>query len=197
MRFVSALAVAVAGLAIGGAALASTSPRTTVEFQTAPQAVGNPQTTINGLEINGRTVVFTSLGRFVMHVMGEDGHPYVLDIVPATEGFCRFFAGPDGDFACFSAKATPQVVPASPPVPTAPLLVDGTVFGSSGVRLVVGFQDGRHTVIPFIWVTTPINAGFYFYRLTASERRPGHRPTTISLYNKSGGQLCSVKLPRG
>jgi hypothetical protein len=72
-------------------------------------------------------------------------------------------------------------------------MFNGYLTYASGARLEVTYQDGERALIPFVWVTTPIRAGFFVYALT-SHRRAGHRPAVVTLFDRRGRQLAERQL---
>jgi hypothetical protein len=52
--------------------------------------------------------------------------------------------------------------------------------------LTVTFKDGDTAEVPFTWVTAPISAGFYLYRVPDAHRAVGTRAVSLALYDKDG-----------
>jgi hypothetical protein len=48
-------------------------------------------------------------------------------------------------------------------------------------RIVIAYADGRTSEIPFVWITAPINAGFFLYAIPGDHQRQGHRLVAITL----------------
>ena len=69
-------------------------------------------------------------------------------------------------------------------------LLGGSFFQSDGERLEVSYADGTTAEIPFVWVTEPIDAGFYLYRVPNAHRVEGTRPTAVTLYDGHGKTLA-------
>jgi len=67
----------------------------------------------------------------------------------------------------------------------------GSFFQSAGERLEVTYADGSAFDIPFVWVTAPIDAGFYFYRVP----HDAPRPTAVVLYDDDGTVVTREPLP--
>ncbi len=65
----------------------------------------------------------------------------------------------------------------------------GSFFQEAGTRLVVSYADGAKDEIPFVWVTAPIDAGFYLFRIPDAHRVEGHRPTAVTLFDEHGEVL--------
>lgn len=64
-------------------------------------------------------------------------------------------------------------------------VLNGSFFQAAGDRLEVEYADGQKSDLPFVWVTAPIDAGFYLFRVPDAHRRAGHQPVSITLYDAS------------
>jgi hypothetical protein len=62
-------------------------------------------------------------------------------------------------------------------------VLNGSFFQAAGERLQVEYADGQENEIPFVWVTAPIDAGFYLYRVPDAHRLAGHQPVGVTLYD--------------
>jgi hypothetical protein len=65
-------------------------------------------------------------------------------------------------------------------------VLQGSFFQSSGDRLTVTFKNGATADVPFTWVTAPISAGFYLYRIPDAHRSDTTRAVSLALYDKGG-----------
>ncbi len=72
-----------------------------------------------------------------------------------------------------------------------PDFLAGSFFQSAAARLELAYADGTAEEIPFVWVTAPIDAGFYLFRVPDAHRVDGQRPTEIRLYDAGGKLLAS------
>lgn len=70
--------------------------------------------------------------------------------------------------------------------PTGALVVVGSFFQQRGDRLTMTFKDGTTADVPFVWVTAPIDAGFYLYRIPNAHRHVATRAVSLALYDKDG-----------
>jgi hypothetical protein len=132
-------------------------------------------------------------------VLSVNGRGHVLLVVPTTEGgFCTSLSGPYGGTGCpLTAVVRGREGILAPDVigdAGGPILFDGYFTFPSAARLLVTYQDGQRATIPFVWVTSPIRAGFFLYDLTA-HRRAGHRPAFVTLFDAYGRQLAERQLP--
>jgi hypothetical protein len=64
--------------------------------------------------------------------------------------------------------------------------VDGVVFDPSATTLRLRFEDGRVLPLRFVYVSKPIDAGFFLYKTSAEEQERGHRPLAVELLNAEG-----------
>jgi hypothetical protein len=69
-------------------------------------------------------------------------------------------------------------------------LVGGSTFASTAASIEVVYEDHTRTVIPFVYVSKPIDAGFFFYGIPEGHRRPGTRVAAIIVRDKSGRILA-------
>jgi len=65
-------------------------------------------------------------------------------------------------------------------------VLGGSFTSAAAARIVIAYADGRKSEIPFVWITAPINAGFFLYRIPDAHRRQGHRSVAITLLDSSG-----------
>jgi hypothetical protein len=71
----------------------------------------------------------------------------------------------------------------------------GSFFQESGSRLELEYAGGGADEIPFVWVTAPIDAGFFLFRVPDAHRVDGHRPATIRLLDDDGKVLAAEPIP--
>jgi hypothetical protein len=65
----------------------------------------------------------------------------------------------------------------------------GRIYAPQATQLRVIFEDGRMKVLPFIYVSEPINAGFFAYKPTPAEDQPGHRPADVVAVDATGAEI--------
>jgi hypothetical protein len=188
-------AVAVVALLIVDAASASTPPRTDVRFASAPLG---PASTF--ASITRRTaappIVMAERARRVAVIHWDGDRP--LLVAPTTAGgFCESLAGPYGGAGCFTGTRQRNVLDSGLTADASgPIALNGKLFNSHGVRLEVRYEDGRTNMVPIIWVSKPINAGFFVFVIPRAQRRPGHRPLAITLFSATGVKLARAQLSR-
>ena len=123
-----------------------------------------------------------------------DGKQHVLWVAPTKKGgFCEqwsdAFGGCRADrHDAFSSHIDVTISGVANGCCVA--LLGGSFFQSDGDRLEVSYADGTTAEIPFVWVTEPIDAGFYLYRVPDAHRVEGARPTAVTLYDGHGKTLA-------
>jgi hypothetical protein len=191
----TAFVAAISALIAAGAASASASDRTNIHFGSAPLGPKSAFGSITRSRLQFPQIVLAAPARRVA-VFHWNGERPLLVAPTTTGGFCRSLAGPYGGTACFpnTARASERLNSGLTGDASGPILINGTFFDSRGTRLEVHYQDGRQSVIPIIWVDAPIRAGFFFFKIPSTQRHPGHRPLTLSLYSASGARLTHATL---
>lgn len=58
-------------------------------------------------------------------------------------------------------------------------------------KLELRYEDGTREEIPFVWVSPPIDAGFYGYQMPEGQLREGHRAQTLVALDADGDQIVS------
>jgi len=69
-------------------------------------------------------------------------------------------------------------------------LVFGHVLDSRVQRLELEYQDGSRIDIPFVWVSAPIDAGFYQYEVPPEHLLVGHRAALIRGLDEDGNEVA-------
>lgn len=119
-----------------------------------------------------------------------------LWIAPTNKGgFCLFVEGGGGQ--CDAARAlkfwptfsiggdfSHQGV-----VENGPVLIDGSTTLSDAASVEVQFEDGSSATIPVVWVSAPIDAGFFAYEVPPAHLRVGARPNLLILRDANGNEL--------
>ena len=126
-----------------------------------------------------------------------DGQSHVLVVAPVKGGgYCYSWRGPYLGSECRLAQGGHQPIDAHVPGDASgPIVLYGTFTPADAATLQVRFQDGTTNRIRAVWVTAPIDAGFFLYKLSSENRRPGHEPVAVELIDGNGKLLASQKLP--
>ncbi len=119
-----------------------------------------------------------------------DGKSHVLWVAPTKKGgFCEQWSHSYG--GCRADRHDPSahqigltLLDASHNSGVA--VLGGTFFQSNGERLEVSYADGATAEIPFVWVTAPIAAGFFLYRVPDAHRVRAARPIAVTLFDGAG-----------
>ena len=119
------------------------------------------------------------------------GKPYKLYVAPTESyGFCMS-QGRSTPGTCYTRGSV--LVPGRL---DAYLIADKKIrilgaFGwSRAERLVVSYADGSKEDVPFVWVTAPIDAGFFVLGVSKAHRSHATRPTALVLYDARGNVLA-------
>jgi hypothetical protein len=69
------------------------------------------------------------------------------------------------------------------------VVLNGETADPRADSLLLHFADGTTARPQLVWVTAPVDAGFFVYVVPDARLRPGHRPTTLTLYAADGDVL--------
>jgi hypothetical protein len=75
--------------------------------------------------------------------------------------------------------------------PLETVVLDGETGDPSADSLLLHFEDGTTARPKLVWVTAPVDAGFFVYVVPSGRLRPGYRPTTLSLFAADGSELAT------
>jgi|SRR5450830_21581 len=125
-----------------------------------------------------------------------DGKPYEISVAPTRDGgFCISF--PQGGWAipCIANDAQRRLMGSMSLAMTAegdwgPFWIGGIFLEREGERLEVVRADGSSDDIPFVWVTSPINAGFFAFKVPNEDRVNGRGPVSVALFDRDGTVLA-------
>jgi len=62
-------------------------------------------------------------------------------------------------------------------------VLDGVTGDDHADSVVIHFEDGSSARPQLVWVTAPVNAGFFVYAVPDDHLLAGHRPASLSLYD--------------
>jgi hypothetical protein len=124
----------------------------------------------------------------------------VLWVAPTTSGgFCRALELEDLHGAgaeCLqlhenrlSVDVSLHGVSADGSAMSGPVLIDGFAGAKRADSLVLRFEDGDSTRIPLVWLSGPVDTGFFVYGVPKQHWREGHLPTTLTLLAADGDEL--------
>lgn len=124
-----------------------------------------------------------------VHVFTAASGPRALFMAPARDGYCWSLPGLTGACVHEASRAISPLWTDIPPATASspePLLIAGPINAPDAERLVVTFQDGEETEVPFVLVSEPIGAGFFYYEVPRERWERGLRPATLSLHGPGG-----------
>jgi hypothetical protein len=113
----------------------------------------------------------------------------------ANGGLCRSWSGPYLGSTCGPAQRNKPLEFGLSGDGSGPIAVDGVVFRHAATLLRIRYQDGTTNEIPVVWVSPPIDAGFFLYPISSAQRHPGHYPEALELLDSNGDTIATVKLP--
>lgn len=140
----------------------------------------------------------------VFHALGR---PHVLYVAPTRKGgYCDEFAGSFG--GCRATRTGPELAltwqgssfaisphdAAATKKPPYTTLVGGDVLSSKVTSLTVEYEDGRSTEIPFVFVSKPIDAGFFLYGIPRGHERPGSRVAAVTARDTDGKVIARQRI---
>lgn len=132
-----------------------------------------------------------------VHVFTVAGGNLALFMAPAKDGYCWSLKGVAGACEARGSRVISPIWGDVPPPNAAspkPLMVTGPINAANAVRLVVTFQDGEAAEIPFVLVSEPIGAGFFYYEVPQAHRAKGARPARLTAYGPNDQRLGSASL---
>jgi hypothetical protein len=133
----------------------------------------------------------------------HNGTSYVLSVAPTqNNGFCYEWTDLLG--GCQSRSAPPTTHPEldryllgaswSPDEHGVIQFISGSVVAGGTDHLIAGFADGDRVEIPIVWVSKPIDAGFYLYWPSVVHRHLGHQMTVLTAVDSAGQVLARQTL---
>ncbi|MFL5961357.1 MAG: hypothetical protein ACJ757_00490 [Gaiellaceae bacterium] len=125
-------------------------------------------------------------------VVRIDGKVHTLYVAPTKQGgFCALWSNLGGGCRADRHDKFASHLDAGGLVGRGGLVVlQGSFFQARGDRLTMSFKDGATADVPFVWVTAPIDAGFYLYRIPNAHRHASTRAVSLALYDKDGKLLA-------
>jgi hypothetical protein len=152
------------------------------------------------------TGVIAGETREVMAVPLSTGYSAVLWVAPThSGGFCEWLStngrestagsgGCDRDrLGRFAPGLTiPGPVSGGGKILKPPVVIDGHALDDRAARVEIHFEDGAIASTPVVWVSAPINAGFFIYEVPQAHWDSGHRPSTFVLEDSSGHELAML-----
>jgi len=76
-----------------------------------------------------------------------------------------------------------------------PAQISGHLLDSDIRRLELEYEDGVRTEIPFVWVTAPIDAGFYLFEVPPEQLPAGRRAAVLRALDENGDEIARQEYP--
>jgi hypothetical protein len=117
-----------------------------------------------------------------------DRHWHTLYVAPTTRGgFCYLWTTLIGSCrATRTGRFAARLDTGGLVGPQGALVLSGSFIRAGGERLTMTFKDGSTADVPFVWVTAPIDAGFYLYRIPDAHRHLATRAVSLALFDRHG-----------
>lgn len=115
-----------------------------------------------------------------------NGEPYALYVAPTKRGGFCFTAGAPMLVGCLTERADRKGHVDFETVGSERPWIPGTVVDDRVDEVVVSYADGTSEKIPFVWVTEPIDAGFFVVGVSDEHKAHSARPTAITFYDAEG-----------
>jgi hypothetical protein len=135
------------------------------------------------------------------------GGKYVLYVAPTkTGGFCESFVRLFG--GCRQERTLPPGAPIGRPDEidpfaigtmgamsgNGPTILGGDLLLPAGTSLSVEFADGSSAAIPVVFVSSPIDAGFFLYPVPAEHLRVGHGARYLVAHDPHGDVVAKARI---
>jgi hypothetical protein len=156
------------------------------------------------------TGVVAGEAKGVMEAPLSNGRTATVWVAPTKGGgFCMFVSesrrsigggGCDRDRALpFSpGLSIPGPISATGEIQVPPVILAGDTLIHGAVRVEIRFEDGTSAQTPVVWVSAPIDAGFFVYDLPPEHWKAGQRPVALVLEDADGTELArDTELGRG
>ncbi|HEX6701802.1 MAG TPA: hypothetical protein VF101_13835, partial [Gaiellaceae bacterium] len=132
------------------------------------------------------------------------GRTHVLYIAPTRRGgFCATFSGAWGTCAPTRGDRPLSVGWTGSPfnprsgtrAPEHAMDVGGEVLARNARTIQVEYEDGSKQPIPFVYVSKPIDAGFFYFGIPAGHVRPGTRARALAVLDARGKVIARERYP--
>lgn len=121
-----------------------------------------------------------------------DGKPYAFYVAPTKSGgFCSTIGG------CVSVNDRPEMkdrILGGLEASKSSERLDGVFIEKNADRLVLSYADGTSDDVPFVWVTEPIEAGFFVLDIPEAHQTGANRPTGLTLYDSGDETIANAPL---
>jgi hypothetical protein len=138
------------------------------------------------------------------------GKTAVVWVAPTrVGGFCVFVStsrssagggGCDRDRSLpFSPSlAIPGTISPTGEILAPPVIFSGHTLTRDAAAVEIRFEDGTSARVPVVWVSAPIDAGFFVYELPEAHWKAGHRPLALVVEDADGDEVArDTEIARG
>jgi hypothetical protein len=138
------------------------------------------------------TGVIAGEARKVVDLRLSTGKHWIMWVAPTRSGGFCMPRGCDRDrVGPFSpGLVVPGPVSATGEILAPPVIFEGDTLIHGASTLRVDFEDGTSTRTPLVWVSPPIDAGFFVYEVPEGHWSAGHRPVALVLEDAEGKELA-------
>jgi hypothetical protein len=74
-----------------------------------------------------------------------------------------------------------------------PVVINGHTLISEAATVEIQYQDGEVAETSVVWVSAPIDAGFFIYEVPERHWGAGHRPSILVLEDAEGHELARAR----
>jgi hypothetical protein len=79
-----------------------------------------------------------------------------------------------------------------------PVIFEGDTLIHGAATVEIRFEDGGSARTPVVWVSPPIDAGFFVYEVPEAHWKAGYRPVALVLEDGNGNELArDTEIARG
>lgn len=168
------------------------SPPTTIQFADAKRAPkGTFASMDDGAPAGMESRVLAGEARSVPVKAG--GRTETLLLAPTKKGgFCLSWSDSGGCWADRAEYVRKGILIGATygGSPTTTTRLTGAVIAPGTYSVDVIYEDGDRDTVNLVWVSEPINAGFFAHRVPADKRLPGHRVTALVARDREGREIA-------
>ena len=180
-----------------GSSPASSEPAAPPTWVTFSEVEPAPRGTLDGMDDGApagmESGVIADQARRIMEVELADGQTDVLFVAPTRKGgFCLAWSHQGGCWADRTLYERKRLLiggghSGSPRMATR---VTGEVIAPGTHSVDVVYEDGAKETVRLVWVSEPINAGFFSHNVPAERRESGRRPVAVIARGGSGKEIA-------
>lgn len=127
-----------------------------------------------------------------------DGKRRILYVAPTPDGgFCWMWSTVGGSCGRTAVAPRPDPIAASwlSSPGGGPAQLMGQILNPAVARVQLDYENGERSEIPFVWVSKPIDAGFFIFEVPAEHLQAGKRGKTLLGLDEDGSVVGSQAFP--